>query len=64
MIDEKFIFAAVILNLAGGLSYLIDTLKGKVKPNKVSWLLWGIAPMIAFPLIKFKLGKKFPSVVK
>lgn len=41
MIDEKFIFVAVVLNLAGGLSYLIDTLKGKVKPNKVSWLLWG-----------------------
>lgn len=48
MIDEKFVFLAVALNLTGGLSYLIDTLKGKAKPNKVSWLLWGLAPMIAF----------------
>lgn len=48
MIDEKFIFLAVILNLIGGLSYLIDTIKGKAKPNKVSWFLWGLAPMIAF----------------
>lgn len=48
MIDEKFIFLAVALDLAGGISYLIDTIKGKVKPNKVSWLLWGLVPMIAF----------------
>ena len=48
MIDEKFIFVAVILNLVGGFSYLVDTIKGKAKPNKVSWLLWGLAPMIAF----------------
>lgn len=48
MIDERFIFLAVGLNLFGGFSYLVDTLKGKTKPNKVSWLLWGVAPMIAF----------------
>ncbi len=48
MIDEKFIFVAAAFNLVGGLSYLIDTLKGKAKPNKVSWFLWGLAPMIAF----------------
>lgn len=48
MIDEKFIFVAVALNLAGGLSYLIATLKGEAKPNKVSWFFWGLAPMIAF----------------
>lgn len=48
MIDEKFIFIAVAFNLAGGLSYLIATLKGEAKPNKVSWFFWGLAPMIAF----------------
>lgn len=48
MIDEKFIFLAVAFNLIGSVSYLTDTLKGKAKPNKVSWSLWAIAPMIAF----------------
>ncbi|MBI2039568.1 hypothetical protein HYT18_00670 [Candidatus Microgenomates bacterium] len=48
MIDEKFVFLAVALNLFGSLSYLIDTLKGKTKPNKVTWFLWGLAPIIAF----------------
>jgi len=48
MIDEKFVFVGVILNLIGGLSYLIDTILGKTKPNKVTWLLWALAPLIAF----------------
>lgn len=48
MINENFILLGVALQLIGGLGYLIDTLKGKVKPNKVSWLLWSLAPLIAF----------------
>lgn len=48
MIDERFVFLAVTLNLYGGLNYLIDTIKGKVRPNKVTWFLWALAPFIAF----------------
>ncbi|MBW7959961.1 hypothetical protein H3C65_00490 [Patescibacteria group bacterium] len=48
MIDERFIFLGFSLSLYGNLSYLIDTIKGKTKPNRVSWLLWSIAPLIAF----------------
>lgn len=48
MIDERFVFLAVALNLYGGLSYLISTLKGEVKPNKVTWFIWALAPLIAF----------------
>jgi hypothetical protein len=48
MIDEKFIFVGVALSFAGGMSYLIDTVKGKARPNRVSWFLWAIAPLIAF----------------
>ncbi len=48
MINEKFVFLAVALNFVGGFSYLIDTVKGRVKPNKVTWFLWGLAPIIAF----------------
>ncbi|HXH26969.1 MAG TPA: hypothetical protein VNG90_03660, partial [Candidatus Acidoferrum sp.] len=31
---------------AGG--YLIDTLRGKVRPNRVSFFMWSVAPAIAF----------------
>ncbi|MDO8573707.1 MAG: hypothetical protein Q7R77_03065 [Candidatus Daviesbacteria bacterium] len=48
MIDERFVFLAVALNLFGGSTYLIDTIKGKVRPNKVTWFLWTLAPFIAF----------------
>lgn len=48
MIDERFVIVGVIINFLGGLSYLIDTIKGKVRPNKVSWFLWALAPLIAF----------------
>lgn len=48
MIDEKFVFVAVALILFGDFTYLMYTIKGKVKPNKVSWFLWGLAPLIAF----------------
>jgi len=48
MINSKWIFVGLALQSWGGISYLIDTIKGKVQPNKVSWLLWSIAPLIAF----------------
>ena len=48
MIDERFTILGSIAVAMGGLSYLMDTLKGKVKPNKVSFLMWSIAPLIAF----------------
>lgn len=48
MIDERFIILGVIIGSIGMISYLIDTIKGKVKPNRVTWLLWALAPLIAF----------------
>lgn len=48
MIDERFIFVAAIINFFGTLSYLKDTINDKVKPNKVTWFLWALAPLIAF----------------
>ena len=37
-----------LIGAAGSVAYLISTVRGKVKPNKVSFLLWSLAPMIAF----------------
>lgn len=48
MINENFIFLGAAVGSIGGLFYLIDVLKGKVKPNRVSWFLWALAPLIAF----------------
>lgn len=48
MIDERFTIVGSIIAMIGGMSYLVATVKGKVKPNKVSFLLWSFAPLIAF----------------
>lgn len=48
MINENFVLAGVLLQFIGTATYLIPTLKGKVKPNRVTWFLWALAPLIAF----------------
>lgn len=48
MIHPNFIYVGVALQLWGGISYLLDTIKGTVKPNRVTWFLWSFAPLIAF----------------
>lgn len=48
MLPGNFIIIGTLIGAAGSVAYLIDTVKGKVKPNRVSFLLWSIAPFIAF----------------
>ena len=42
------IIIAIVLRLAGGLGYLLATIRGRVRPSAVSWFFWGITPMITF----------------
>lgn len=48
MLNENFVIMGVILNLIGSLNYFVATIKGGVKPDRVTWLLWAIIPFIAF----------------
>ena len=48
MIDERFVIVGVLLNVFGSIGYLIGTIKGTTKPNKVTWFLWSVAPLVAF----------------
>lgn len=48
MIDKNFIFLAVTLNLSGVAVYALETLRGRTIPNRVTWFLWALAPMVAF----------------
>lgn len=48
MIDQHFVILGALLSLSGGLAYVRDTLRGKTKPNRVTWFLWALAPLIAF----------------
>jgi hypothetical protein len=48
MLNPNFVYLGVAIIALGGVSYLINTLRGTVQPNRVTWLLWSLAPLIAF----------------
>ena len=48
MININFIYLALLIDFLGGINYLIYTIKGKVQPNRVTWFLWGVIPLVAF----------------
>ncbi|MCL4366124.1 hypothetical protein M1437_02760 [Patescibacteria group bacterium] len=48
MINENFLILGFAAEILGMLKYLLETIKGKVKPNRVSFFLWALAPLVAF----------------
>lgn len=48
MINQNFIWLALIVAAYGNYFYVRDTLKGETKPNRVTFFLWGAAPLISF----------------
>jgi hypothetical protein len=48
MISEKFIYFGALLNLFGSLTYVKETIIGRTRPNRVSWFMWALAPLVAF----------------
>lgn len=40
------VILSALISIAGSSAYIKDTIKGKTKPNRVSWSLWAIAPLI------------------
>lgn len=62
MLPEQFVFVGIAINAIGLSSYLIDTVEGKIKPNKVSFALWSIAPIIT-AFAQFKQGVGIQSLM-
>jgi hypothetical protein len=48
MLPEYFSVIGAVIASLGGLYYLYETILGKSQPNRVTWLLWGLFPMITF----------------
>lgn len=62
MINEKFVLVGALLNLIGSGTYAYNTFKGRTKPNRVTWLLWALAPLIAFS-VQLNEGVKWESIM-
>ena len=48
MIDPRFVFLGAVLSIAGAAIYVRDTWRGNTAPNRVTWMLWGVEPLLAF----------------
>lgn len=48
MFPEQFAFVGALISSAGGFYYTYETIRGKTKPNRVTWLLWTIFPILIF----------------
>jgi len=44
---KYIVFLGVVVQLYGVFIYGRETLAGRTKPNRVSWFLWSVAPLIA-----------------
>lgn len=57
MLDVHFVILGAVIDGIGAAVYLRDTIRGVTQPNRVSWLLWGIAPLLAFAVeIQARVG--------
>jgi hypothetical protein len=55
MINVHFVYLCAALGVLGSLVYVWDTSRGTTQPNRVTWLLWAFAPLLAFA-VEFHSG--------
>lgn len=47
VISVNWVYVGSAIGALGTAVYLRDTLRGTTKPNRVTWLLWSVAPLLA-----------------
>ena len=62
MIDPRFVWLGALLSIGGGSRYAWLTWRGRTRPNRVTWFLWGAAPIIGF-LAQLDEGVGLPAVL-
>ena len=48
MLPESCAIIGAIIGSLGGFYYLFETIVGRAQPNRITWLLWGLFPMVIF----------------
>ena len=44
---QYLVIVGAVVQLVGVFSYLKGTIRGETKPNRITWFMWSIAPLIA-----------------
>ncbi|HUC03878.1 MAG TPA: hypothetical protein VL961_00675 [Acidimicrobiales bacterium] len=47
MISVNFVYLGATIGVLGSLAYLRDTLRGTTQPNRVSWMLFAVFPLLS-----------------
>lgn len=58
---EIFAVSALVVSVAANVPYIIDILKGRVKPERISWLLWTLLGLTYYFSAVFADGAKLFS---
>jgi hypothetical protein len=45
---QYLVILGLVAQFSGDFAYIRGTLTGRLKPNRISWLMWAVAPLIAF----------------
>ncbi|WP_449277314.1 hypothetical protein [Leucobacter sp. GX24907] len=61
MIDPNWVLVTLALSMVGAGRYAYLTIRGKVRPNLVTWSLWAAAPLIGF-FAQLDSGVGMPSL--
>lgn len=61
MIDQNWVMLSAALGLIGGTRYAYMTMRGRNFPNRVTWVLWAAAPLIAF-FAQLDAGVGLPAI--
>jgi hypothetical protein len=48
VLNVHFVYLGAAIGTVGALFYAADTIRGRTQPNRVTWLLWAVAPLLAF----------------
>ncbi|CAN5674295.1 hypothetical protein BH23PAT1_BH23PAT1_1730 [soil metagenome] len=56
---EVFAVSSLIVSIAANIPYILETIKGKVKPERISWLLWTLLGGTYFFSAVFADGAKW-----
>lgn len=62
MLDPRFVILSGGISIASAVGYAYDTVRGRNQPNRITWAMWTLAPMIGFAA-QISQGVGFQSIL-